>query len=260
MASKRVLAAVIIIVVILAIIGYSIISSYEAVESLTVTEIKVTNIVVHPADFTLSVVFQLHNPTGYKITLKDVRYAINIESYPITSGVKPLLIVQSNSDSSVEANFDVINCGCNSSYEYVMNAVRESSSNTSVQLSGTTQLTLFNTVELPLSSKFSAMKNQTVGFITKPPVTINAYWLSTSFSPNITLGESITFIVKAANSNFTAQVREENSPDKLVSQYQGYGFLSPTFTPNERGTYYLRVTLPDETEFVQQEDFRLKVT
>jgi len=38
--------------------------------------------------------------------------------------------------------------------------------------------------------------------VTKPPVTVNAYWLNT----NITLGESVMFVVKAVNSNFTAQM------------------------------------------------------
>ncbi len=256
MASKRVLAFAIVILVILAIMGYSMLSSYEAVESLAVTDIKLTNIFVHPNDFNLSFVFQLHNPTGYKMILKDVQYTIYVESYPITSGVKPSLTVQPNSDASVEVNFKVINCGCNSSYGYVINAIENGSSSTSVQLSGNMQVTLFNTVEVPLSLKFSTVKNEILEFVTRPPVTINAYWLNT----NITLGESVTFLAKAANSNFTAKIWKENSPDKLVIQYQGYGFLSQNFTPTERGIYYLRVTLPDGNEFVQQENFRLNVT
>jgi LEA14-like dessication related protein len=255
MALKKVLGVAIIIIVIIAIMGYSLLSSYQAVQSLAITDIKFTNIYVHPNDFNLSLTFQLHNPTGYKIILKNVQYNINVESYPIISGVRPLLTVQPNSDASVEVNFKVINCGCNSAYAYVTNAVENGSSSMSVQLSGIMQFTLFNTVELPLSSKFNTLKNQTIDFITRPPVTINAYWLNT----NITLGESVTFIVKAANSNFTAQIWKENSPDKLIIQYEGSGLLSQSYTPSERGIYYIRVTLPDGNEFVQQEDFRLRV-
>jgi LEA14-like dessication related protein len=255
MALKKVLSIAMIIIVIIAIMGYSILSSYQAVQSLAITDIKFTNIYVHPNDFNLSLVFELHNPTGYKITLKNIQYEINVESYPIISGVKPLLTVQPNNDASVEVNFKVINCGCNSAYAYVTNAIENGSSSTSIQLSGIMQFTLFNTVELPLSSKFNTLKNQTIDFITKPPVTINAYWLNT----NISLGESVTFIVKAANSNFTAQIWKENSPDKLIIQYQGSGILSQNYAPTERGIYYIRVTLPDGNEFVQQEDFRLRV-
>jgi len=52
----------------------------------------------------------------------------------------------------------------------------------------------------PASYPFLSQTNTST--VSKPPVTINAYWLKT----NITLGEFVTFVVKAANSNFTAQI------------------------------------------------------
>ncbi len=65
--------------------------------------------------------------------------------------------------------------------------------------------------------------------ITTGPVSINAYWLNT----NITLGESVTFIVKTPSSNFTAEIWKVNAPDKLVAQYKGKGGLSQDFSPSE---------------------------
>jgi hypothetical protein len=93
--------------------------------------------------------------------------------------------------------------------------------------------------------------------VTKPPVTINAYWLKT----NITLGESVTFVVKAANSNFVVQIWKENvsHQNELVAQYQGSGILSQSFTPSERSTYYIKVMLPDGTRWEQQVEYRLRV-
>jgi len=92
--------------------------------------------------------------------------------------------------------------------------------------------------------------------VTKPPVTINAYWLKT----NITLGESVTFVVKAANSNFVVQIWKENvsHQNELVAQYQGSGILSQSFTPSERSTYYIKVMLPDGTRWEQQVEYRLR--
>jgi len=92
--------------------------------------------------------------------------------------------------------------------------------------------------------------------VTKPPVTINAYWLKT----NITLGESVTFVVKAANSNFVVQIWKENvsHQNELVTQYQGSGILSQSFTPSERSTYYIKVMLPDGTRWEQQVEYRLR--
>ena len=93
--------------------------------------------------------------------------------------------------------------------------------------------------------------------VTKPPVTVNAYWLNT----NITLGGSVTFVVKAVNSNFTAQIWKVNTspPDKLVAQYNGFGLLSQSFTPSECSTYYIKVILLDGTIWEQQIEYRLKV-
>jgi len=92
--------------------------------------------------------------------------------------------------------------------------------------------------------------------VTKPPVTINAYWLKM----NITLGESVTFVVKAANSDFVVQIWKEkvSHQNELVAQYQGSGILSQSFTPSERSTYYIKVMLPDETRWEQQLEYRFK--
>jgi hypothetical protein len=88
------------------------------------------------------------------------------------------------------------------------------------------------------------------------PVSINAYWLNT----NITLGESVTFVVKTVSSDFTAEIWKVNAPDELVAQYQGKGGLSQSFTPSERSTYYIKVRLLDGTDiWEQQVDYRLKV-
>jgi flagellar basal body-associated protein FliL len=93
--------------------------------------------------------------------------------------------------------------------------------------------------------------------ITTGPVSINAYWLNT----NITLGESVTFVVKTVSSDFTAEIWKVNAPDELVAQYQGKGGLSQDFTPPERSTYYIKVRLLDGTDiWEQQVDYRLKVS
>jgi len=93
--------------------------------------------------------------------------------------------------------------------------------------------------------------------VSKPPVTVNAYWLKT----NITLGESVTFVVKAVNSNFTAQILKENpsKTDELVSQYKGSGLLTEKYTPCESATYYIKVILSDGTSWLQQKEYRLTV-
>ena len=89
------------------------------------------------------------------------------------------------------------------------------------------------------------------------PVSINAYWLNT----NITLGESVTFVVKTVSSDFTAEIWKVNAPDKLVAQYKGKGGLSQDFTPSERSTYYIKVILLDGTDvWERQVDYRLKVS
>jgi len=89
------------------------------------------------------------------------------------------------------------------------------------------------------------------------PVSINAYWLNT----NITLGESVTFVVKTVSSNFTAEIWEvsQTPPDKLVAQYKGKGGSTYDFTPSERSTYYIKVILLDGTVWNQQAEYRLKV-
>ncbi|MEM3403792.1 MAG: hypothetical protein QXJ17_04595 [Nitrososphaeria archaeon] len=93
--------------------------------------------------------------------------------------------------------------------------------------------------------------------VTKPSVSVNAYWLKT----DVTLGESVTFVVKAANSNFLAQIWKEDISHlkELVAQYQGSGILSQSFTPLERSTYYIKVMLPDGTMWEQQLEYWLKV-
>jgi hypothetical protein len=89
------------------------------------------------------------------------------------------------------------------------------------------------------------------------PVSINAYWLDT----DITLGGSVTFVVKTVSSNFTAEIWEVIQPpmDKLVTEYKGKGGATYDFTPSERGTYYIKVILLDGTVWDQQVEYRLKV-
>jgi len=89
------------------------------------------------------------------------------------------------------------------------------------------------------------------------PVSINAYWLDT----DITLGESVTFVVKTVSSNFTAEIWavSQSPPDKLVAQYKGKGGATYDFTPSERATYYIKVILLDGTVWDQQVEYRLKV-
>ena len=89
------------------------------------------------------------------------------------------------------------------------------------------------------------------------PVSINAYWLDT----DITLGQSVTLVVKTVSSNFTAEIWEvsQQPPDKLVTQYKGKGGANYDFTPTERGTYYIKVVLLDGTVWDQQVEYRLKV-
>ncbi|MGQ9782165.1 MAG: hypothetical protein ACUVQ8_08000 [Nitrososphaeria archaeon] len=68
-------------------------------------------------------------------------------------------------------------------------------------------------------------------------------------------------MVKAANSNFVVQIWKEgiSHSDELVVQHQGFGGLSESFTPSERSTYYIKVTLPDGTSWEQQREYRLTV-
>jgi len=111
-------------------------------------------------------------------------------------------------------------------------------------------------VLIPASYPFLSQTNTST--VSKPPVTIDAYW----FKTNITLGESVTFVVKAANSNFTAQIWKANPSkmiDELVSEYKGAGLLTEKFTPSEYATYYIKVILSDETSWLQQEEYRLTV-
>ncbi|MBC7091206.1 MAG: hypothetical protein H5T50_04775 [Nitrososphaeria archaeon] len=93
--------------------------------------------------------------------------------------------------------------------------------------------------------------------ISTSPITVNAYWLKT----NIILGESTLFVVKAANSDFVVQIWKEGpmNSSELIIEYEGSGFLSQNFVPRTRGTYYLKVILPDKSLWVQQEEYMLIV-
>lgn len=86
-------------------------------------------------------------------------------------------------------------------------------------------------------------------------ITVNAYWLKT----NIFLGESVTFVVKAANSNFVVQIWKEGVESEPVVQYQGSGILSQSFISPEKGVYYIKVILPDGSMWIQQTEYRLIV-
>lgn len=93
--------------------------------------------------------------------------------------------------------------------------------------------------------------------VSTSPVTVNAYWLKT----NVTLGESVTFVVKAANSDFVVQIWKESSLhlSEPIVQYQGSGFLSQNFVPPEQAVYYIKVILPDGSVWEQQKEYRLIV-
>ncbi|MEM2179261.1 MAG: hypothetical protein QXG36_07920 [Nitrososphaeria archaeon] len=91
--------------------------------------------------------------------------------------------------------------------------------------------------------------------VSTSPVTVNAYWLKT----NIILGESVTFVVKAVNSNFAVQIWKEGVENEPVVQYQGSGILSQSFIPLEKGVYYIKVVLPDGSVWMQQKEYRLIV-
>ncbi len=91
--------------------------------------------------------------------------------------------------------------------------------------------------------------------VSTSPVTVNAYWLKT----NVKLGDSVTFVVKAANSNFVVQIWKEGISGEPVIQYQGSGILSQDFIPPEKAVYYIKVIFPDGSVWVQQKEYQLIV-